>query len=102
MEIVIVDIRREGEDRWVADLRLDETPGRVMKDFQPPMEGPSFKLDPPWLEGTREEREVFWLIRRVREGERLSFPHRVDAGDRWPQCHSVNDLPLEPVHQSRE
>lgn len=102
VEIVIVDIRREGEDRWVADLRLDETPELLVLKFRPPDDGRSIEAMPLQLEGTREYREVAWLIHRVRKGERLSFPHRVEVGERWPNWPSVNDPPREPFHQSRE
>ncbi len=103
MEVVIVDVRREGEDRWIADLRLDESLGRIVLDFNPPGgDSASIDVQPGQLEVTRECKEAIWLIRRVRKGECLTVPHRVDVEDRWPSWPSVNEFSSEPLQRSRD
>ena len=103
MEIVILSVERTDADRWVARLSLDGNPGRFIVEFRP---GGSeiVNYDPePAIEGTREGKEIAWLLSRLRQGEELQFPHRIDVGDRWPSWPPAGEpQPGETPYPSRE
>ena len=103
MEIIILSVERSDADRWVAELSLNGSPGQFIVEFRP---GASeiVNYDPePGIEGTREAKEIAWLLSRLRQGEEIHFPHRIDVGERWPSWPSADKpQPGETPYESRD
>jgi len=103
MEVVILSTQREEADRLVAELSLNGTPGRFMVEFRPGSSEIRNYHPDPRIDGTREGKEIEWVLARLGQGEKIPLPHRVDVADRWPSWPSADDhSPSGPADMPHE